>query len=83
MSERVYLSRGHHAYFAVEHGSGRIGAARRSLEHDRFPVLDQPATTSGAPSADDEEQLPSTPSRFQGSATVPQPRLPLRRELFR
>src|SRR6476620_3124420 len=40
----------------------RIGAARRPGT-DRVPVVDQPATTSGAQTADNEEQSPSTPSR--------------------
>jgi hypothetical protein len=61
MSERVYLSRCHHAYFAVEHGSGGIGAARRP-----WRVLDQPATTSGGPTADDEEQPPKHPVPLPG-----------------
>jgi hypothetical protein len=47
-----------------------------TLEHDRFPVVDQPATTSGAPTADDEEQptkhgLRNSRRSRRGSGTVP------------
>ena len=51
---------GHHIYFAVKHGSDAL-VPHADLEHDRVPVVDQPAITSGAQTADNGEQPPKHP----------------------